>query len=126
MELASWVGLPTLRRAFMDTIVLLITISAGALVVRYKERLRYFVPLRHSASSVLVDQTLGLARLELPDGWRAARDLNETASIEAINALFGRHVIVISDAVEDFVPEMTVYEHSTNTRAELANSIRLI
>jgi len=68
---------------------------------------------------------LGLARLELPDGWRAARDLNEAASIEAMHALQGRHVIVISDAVEDFVPEMTLYEHSVNTRAELTNSIRV-
>ena len=65
----------------------------------------------------LVDQSLGLARLELPDGWRQAEDLNDNASIEAINSLHGRHVIVISDAIEDFVPEMTVYEHSVNTRA---------
>jgi hypothetical protein len=110
----------------MDTIVFLITISAGALVVRYKERLRHLVPKRGASSSVLIDQTLGLARLELPQGWRAAQDLNETASIEAIHALYGRHVIVISDAIEDFVPEMTVYEHSQNTRAELTSSIRLI
>jgi hypothetical protein len=110
----------------MDTIVLLITLSAGALVVRYKDRLRQFVPGRDAGTNVLVDQSLGLARLELPTGWRPARDLNETASIEAIHALFGRHVIVISDAVEDFVPEMTMYEHSVNTRAELTNSLRLI
>jgi hypothetical protein len=110
----------------MDTIVFLITISAGALVFRYKERLRSVLPGRHGSANVLVDQTLGLAKLELPDGWRAARDLNETATIEAIHAALGRHLIVISDAVEDFVPEMTVYEHSLNTRAELTSSIRLI
>ena len=110
----------------MDTIVLLITLSAGALVVRYKDRLRQFVPGRGVGTNVLVDQTLGLGRLELPTGWRPARDLNETASIEAIHALYGRHVIVISDAVEDFVPEMTMFEHSANTRAELTNSLRLI
>lgn len=111
----------------MDTIVLLITISAGALAVHYKERLRRFVPWPYEPDrKVLVDRTLGLARLELPDGWRAARDLNETASIEAIHALYGRHVIVISDSIEDFVPEMTMYEHSANTRTELASSIRLI
>jgi hypothetical protein len=111
----------------MDTIVFLITLSAGALVVRYKERLRRLVPIPLAASAnVLIDQTLGLARLELPQGWRAAQDLNETASIEAIHALYGRHVIVISDATEDFVPEMTVLEHSQNTRAELTSSIRLI
>ena len=115
-----------LERAFMDTIVFLITLSAGALAVHYKERLSYFVPRRQTGARVLVDQSLGLARLELPDGWRQAQDLNETASIEAIHALHGRHVIVISDSIEDFVPEMTVYEHSVNTRTELTGSIRLI
>ncbi len=118
--------LPALGGPFMDTIVFLITLSAGALVVHYKERLRRFVPGRQRDARVLVDQSLGLARLELPDGWRPAQDLNETASIEAVNALHGRHVIVISDSVDDFVPEMTVYEHSANTRNELTGSIQLI
>jgi hypothetical protein len=117
---------PRAAQAFMDTIVLLITLSAGALVVRYQERLRRFVPRRHADARALVDQSLGLARLELPDGWRQAEDLNETASIEAIQSLYGRHVIVISDSIDDFVPEMTVYEHSVNTRTELTGSIRLI
>jgi hypothetical protein len=116
----------------MDTIVFLITISASAWVARYKDRLRGLVSLRAAQAprapltNVLTDRMLGLARLELPDGWRAAHDLNETASIEAIHAPFGRHVIVISDAIEDFVPEMTVYEHSVNTRAELTGSIRVV
>jgi hypothetical protein len=112
----------------MDTIVLAITISAGALVVHYRERLRHFVPLGPKAgrSAVLVDRVLGLSQLVLPQGWRQAHDLNETAGIEAINPLHGRHLIVISDALEDFVPEMTVYEHSVNTRAELTGNIRLI
>ena len=125
----------------MDTIVLLITLSAGALAVHYKERLRRLVPERfvagrvvagrfvtggHEGPKVLVDKTFGLARLELPEGWRAARDLNETASIEAVHPPLGRHVIVISDAVEDFVPEMTMFEHSENTRLELTSSITLI
>ena len=111
----------------MDTIVLLITFSAGALVVRCQEQLRRLMPRRALPlpDGVLVDRVLGLARLELPHGWRAANDLNEAASIEAMNAQHGRHVIVISDAVEDFVPEMTLYEHSLNTRAELTNSIRV-
>jgi hypothetical protein len=113
-------------RPVMDTIVFLITISAGVLAFRYKERLQDLVPARQGGQKVLVDRTLGLARLELPAGWRPARDLNETASIEAMNASHGRHVIVISDSVDDFVPEMTVLEHSANTRTELASSIKLI
>jgi hypothetical protein len=124
--LAAWQSFGGCERPFMDTIVFLITLSAGVLAVRYKERLRRFVPGHPADARVLVDQSLGLARLELPDGWRQAQDLNETASIEAINSLHGRHVIVISDSVEDFVPEMTVYEHSVNTRTELTGSIQLI
>ena len=54
----------------MDTIVFLITLSAGALAVHYKERLRHFVPGRQADPRALVDQSLGLARLELPEGWR--------------------------------------------------------
>jgi hypothetical protein len=111
----------------MDTIVLLITFSAGAVAMRCKEQFRRFFPVRGAGSdTVLIDRVLGLARLELPKGWRAASDLNEAASIEAMNAQHGRHVIVISDAIEDFVPEMTLYEHSLNTRAELTNSIRVV
>lgn len=109
----------------MDTIVFLITFSAGALAMRCKDQLKRLIPYRPAPGGVLVDRVLGLARLELPDGWRAANELNESASIEAMHALKGRHVIVISDAVEDFVPEMTIYEHSVNTRAELTNSIRV-
>jgi hypothetical protein len=110
----------------MDTIVLLITISAGALAVRYKETLRRFVPEHPPVSGPLVDRAFGLAQLALPAGWRAASDLNETAGIEAMHPQWGRHAIVISDAIEDFVPEMTVFEHSENTRAELTSGIRLI
>jgi hypothetical protein len=110
----------------MDTIVFLITLSAGALAVHYKDRLRHFVPGGASDPRALVDQSSGLARLELPAGWRKAQDLNDTASIEAIQPLYGRHVIVISDAVEDFVPDMTVFEHAANTRTELTGGIRLV
>ena len=94
--------------------------------MRFKERIRGLVPGSRASSRILVDRAFGLSRLELPDGWRAARDLNESASIEAMHALYGRHVIVISDALEDFVPDMTMLEHSANTRLELTNGIRLI
>jgi hypothetical protein len=110
----------------MNTIVLVITVSTVALAVLCKDRLRRIAPVRRPPGGVLVDKTQGFARLELPSGWRPARDLNETASIEAIEPLRGRHVIVISDAIEDFVPEMTIYEHSMNTRSELTNSIRVV
>jgi hypothetical protein len=110
----------------MTTIVRLITNSTAAFVVLCKERLLHIVPMRRAQGRLLVDQVQGLAQLELPDGWRPARDLNETAGIEAIQARHGRHVIIISDAIDDFSPEMTVYEHSVNTRDELSNNLKII
>jgi len=110
----------------MDTIVLLITFSAGALAIHHKDRLRHLLPRREQNGSVLTDRTLGLARLTLPDGWRQAQDLNECAGIEAIHPPLGRHVIIISDAVEDFAPEVTMLDHSANTRKELTSSIQVI
>jgi hypothetical protein len=112
--------------ARMDTIVLLITFSAGALAIHHKDRLRHLLPRRDATGSVVTDRTLGLARLTLPEGWRQAQDLNESAGIEAIHPPLGRHVIVISDAIEDFSPEVTMIEHSANTRRELTNSIQVI
>jgi hypothetical protein len=68
----------------MDTIVLLITLSAGVLAVHYKERWRTFVPGRPGGPRSLVDQSLGLARLELPRGGARRKTSNDNASIEAI------------------------------------------
>jgi hypothetical protein len=70
----------------MTTIVRLITNSTAAFVVLCKERLLLIVPMRRAQGRLLIDQVQGLAQLELPDGWRPARDLNETAGIEAIHA----------------------------------------
>ena len=110
----------------MDTIVLLITFSAGALAIHHKDRLRHLLPRREEDASVLTDRTLGLAGLTLPDGWRQAHDLNETAGIEAMHPALGRHAIVISDAVEDYAPDVTMLDHSSNTLKELTGSIQVI
>jgi hypothetical protein len=110
----------------MDTIVLLITLSAGALAIHHKDRLRHLLPRREEDASVLTDRTLGLAGLTLPDGWRQAHDLNETAGIEAMHPALGRHAIVISDAVEDYAPDVTMLDHSSNTLKELTGSIQVL
>ena len=89
----------------MDTIVFLITLSAGALAVHYKERLSYFVPRRQTGARVLVDQSLGLARLELPDGWRQAQDLNETASIVLV---YGEATLM-EDITRVFIISSAIY-----------------
>jgi dihydrofolate reductase len=106
----------------MHIIVALITVSFAML---YRERLRYIARWRQPAGRTLIDDELRLARLRLPSGWRAARDLNEGASLQAINPLHGRHVIVISEALEDYALEVTVHEHARITLDLLTRGIKV-
>ena len=106
----------------MDIIVLLITVS---LLFAYRERLRYVARWGTPAGRTLVDEELRLAQLRLPAGWRAARDLNEGAGLQAINPLHGRHVIVISECLEDYALGVTVDEHAKITLDLLLRGIRV-
>lgn len=72
-----------------------------------------------------MDDELGLASLQLPRGWRAARDLNEGAVLQAIDPLYGRHVIVISEALDDYAPGVTVHDHARVTVDLLIRGIRV-
>ncbi|HET9262749.1 MAG TPA: hypothetical protein VFO14_06875 [Vicinamibacterales bacterium] len=106
----------------MHIIVALITVSFALL---YRERLRYIARWRRPAGRSLIDDDLHLARLHLPAGWRPARDLNEGAGIQAINPLHGRHLIVISEALEDYALEVTVHEHARITLDLLTRGIKV-
>jgi len=106
----------------MHIIVALITVSFAVL---YRERLRYIARWRPPAGRTLLDEEFRLARLRLPAGWRPARDLNEGAALQAINPLHGRHVIVISEALEDYALEVTVHEHARITLDLLTRGIRV-
>jgi hypothetical protein len=106
----------------MHIIVALITVSFAVL---YRQRLRYIARWRRPAGQTLVDHELRLARLQLPAGWRAARDLNEGASLQAIDPLHGRHLIVISEALEDYALEVTVHEHARITLDLLTRGIKV-
>ena len=74
---------------------------------------------------ILVDQELRLAQLRLPSGWRAARDLNEGAALQAMDPLHGRHAIVISEALEDYALGVTVDEHARTTLGLLVRGIHI-
>ena len=106
----------------MDIIVALITVS---FVFAYRERLRYVSRSTRSPGRTLVDGDLRLAQLRIPPGWREARDLNEGAGLQAIDPLHGRHIIVISECLEDYALGVTVGEHSRITLDLLVRGIRV-
>lgn len=106
----------------MDIIVALITVS---FIFAYRERLRHVSRWVRPSGRTLVDDELRLAQLRLPAGWRAARDLNEGAGLQAINPLHGRHVIVISECLEDYAPGVTVDQHARITLDLLVRGIQV-
>jgi hypothetical protein len=107
----------------MAILVVALTVS---FIFFYRDRLRYMTWRQRPAGGVLVDQELGLARLQLPAGWRPAHDLNEGACIQAMHPLHGRHVIVISESLEDYALGVTLQEHAEVTRNLLTRGIRVV
>lgn len=106
----------------MDIFVALVTVS---FLILYRNRLRHVAKWVHPAGQVLLDEELCLAQLRLPAGWRPARDLNEGAALQAVNPLYGRHVIVISEALEDYALGVTVEEHAKVTLALLVRGVHV-
>lgn len=106
----------------MNIFVALVTVS---LVFFYWHRFRHVARWTRPAGQMLVDEELRLAQLRLPAGWRPARDLNEGAGLQAINPLHGRHVIVISEGLEDYALGVTVAEHAKVTLALLVRGIHV-
>ena len=68
--------------------------------------------------SSMADEAFGLSALSLPAGWRAAKNLNEQAGIQALDPLRGRYVIVISEFRSDS-PTLTLEEHARRTMSML-------
>jgi hypothetical protein len=107
----------------MAILVVALTVS---FIFLYRDRLRHVSWWQRPSGGTLVDQELGLARLQLPPGWRPAHDLNEGACIQAMHPLHGRHVIVISESLEDYALGVTLHEHAEVTRNLLTRGIRVM
>ena len=106
----------------MTILVAAITVSCLALAwERFWRVARWSRP----TGQMIVDDELRLAQLRLPAGWRQARDLNEGASLQAINPLHGRHLIVISEALDDYAAGVTVHEHARVTLDLLTRGIHV-
>ena len=111
----------------MGTLIPQLTIFVIALVIAlWWPNIRRVARIRRPADGVLTDAELGLARVTLPPGWRAASDLNEGAWLQAIDPLRGRYLIVLSESREDFEDAMDLHEHSLRTRKTLGESVRIL
>jgi len=106
----------------MSILVVALTVS---FIFLYRDRLRHVSWWQRPSGGALVDQELGLAQLQLPAGWRPAHDLNEGACIQAISPVHGRHVIVISESLEDYAIGVTLHEHAEVTRNLLTRGVRV-
>jgi hypothetical protein len=69
---------------------------------------------------------LGYAEVALPPRWRPARFLNDAASLQAVDPVRSRYLIVISESREDFKADLTIDEHAAQTLQSLAGSVRVV
>ncbi len=109
----------------MDAFVLLITFFVVVTVVVRWPHLRAVAAWRRSRSGVLEDAELGFARIGLPSGWRPAT-LNASASLQAVQPVQGRYLIVISESREDYDNTVTLAAHSTQAVNRLTSGLRIL
>lgn len=107
----------------MSILVAALTVS---LLFLCRDRLRHVTRWYRPGGEILVDEELGLASLRLPPGWRGTQGLNDGACLQAIHPLHGRHVIVISESLEDYALGVTLHEHAEVTRNLLTRGIRVM
>jgi len=100
-----------------------ITFLIGMALLLACQWLRYGRSMTRPSS--IADEAFGLSALSLPAGWRAAKNLNEQAGIQALDPLRGRYVIVISEFKSDS-PTLTLEEHARLTMSTLVASKRLL
>lgn len=111
----------------MGTLIPQLTILViGVVIALWWPNIRRIARVRRPPSGVLTDAELGLARVTLPPGWRAAADLNEGSWLQALDPLRGRYLIVLSESREDFEEAMDLHEHSLRTRKTLGESVRIL
>ena len=107
----------------MSILVATLTVSLFFLC---RDRLRRVTQWYRPAGRLLQDEELGLASLRLPPGWRATHGLNDGACLQALHPLHGRHVIVISESLEDYALSVSLHEHAEVTRNLLTRGIRVM
>ena len=110
----------------MDILVFAITLFVLASLVAWWPAVRAVVAWRRPAAGILRDADLGYAEVALPPRWRPARFLNDAASLQALDPVRRRYLIVISESREDFKGDLTLDEHAAQTLKALADSVRVV
>jgi hypothetical protein len=109
----------------MEIVILIITVLDVAVPFLYVERIRHFASF-FSRAPVVRDAAYGLAELHLHDSWRAAKDLNDGAGIEVIDALRRRYALVFSESRENYDAAMDLDQYSQTTRETLLRSVLVL
>ena len=110
----------------MDVLVLLVTIFAVAATFAYWPALRTVATWRRPPSGILEDTDLGFAQIRLPTGWKPAKLLNESATLQAVHPVQRRYLIVISESREDFDLTVDLAEHAARTVSTLTGALQVL
>jgi hypothetical protein len=110
----------------MDLFLPLITIFAVSWLFLWWPALRRVATFRRPSAGVLRDSEVGYAQVRLPPRWRPSGGLNEQATLQAIDPLLHRSVLVISESRGDFDPAMKLEEHAAITVEILAASLQVV
>ena len=103
----------------------LITLLIGVGIYLWYSRFRYVASWRKRATT-LRDCAFDLAELDLPDGWRAGKDLNESAGIEAVDLRHSRFAMVISENLEDYQSDLDFEAYAVRVRDYLTSDLRQV
>lgn len=101
----------------------LITLLIGVCIYLWYSRFRHVASWRKRATT-LRDCAFDLAELDLPAGWRAGKELNESAGIEAVDLRHSRYAMVISESREDFVGNFDLDDYAVGVRDSLTSDLR--
>ena len=110
----------------MDLVLLLITLIAGTLLIRWWPALRFVASFKTPPGGVLRDAEFNYAQIRLLPRWKPASLLNEGASLQATDPLGHRYLVVISEAREDFHESLDVGEHARLTLDRLIGSLDVL
>lgn len=103
----------------------LITVFVFAFTLLYYSRFRYITRWWKRLPTVR-DRAFDLAELDLPEGWRTGRDLNERAGIEAVDLLHNRYAVVISECREDFDARLDLDQYAQQACTDLTSIVRVL
>lgn len=110
----------------MEVLVALIALFGVASVIAWWPTVRAVATCRKPPAGILRDVELGFAEVALLPRWRPARFLNDGATLQAVDPVRRRYLLVISESREDFPADLTLDQHAARTLKKLADSIQIV